>query len=72
MLPKKHKKHNATFPIGYPGRPIASACNTRTENISGFIDEILQFHVKNLDSYVEDTAGFLRKIIIWKAQKVPQ
>ena len=62
VLPKIHKEHNGTFPIGYPGRPIVSASNSRTENISGFIDEILQPHVKNLDSYVEDTADFLRKL----------
>ena len=60
--PKIHKEHNETFPIGYPGRPIVSACNSRTENISGFVDEILQPHVKNLDSYVKDTADFLRKL----------
>ena len=38
MLSKTHKEHNETFPIGYPGRPIVSACNSYTENISGFID----------------------------------
>ena len=39
-----------------------SACNSYTENISGFIDEILQPHVKNLGSYVKDTTDFLRKL----------
>ena len=48
VLPKIHKEHNETFPIGYPGRPIVSACNSRTENISGFVDEILQPHSKIL------------------------
>ena len=62
VLPKIHKEHNGTFPFGYPGRPIVSACNSRAENISGFIDEILQPHVKNLDSYIKDTADFLRKL----------
>ena len=62
VLPKIHKEHNGTFPIGNPGRPIVSACNSRTENISGFIDEILQPHVKNLDSYVKYTADFLRRL----------
>ena len=62
MLPKIHKECDATLPIGYPGRPIVSACHSRTENISGFIDEILQPHVKSLDSYVKDTADFLRKL----------
>ena len=71
MLPKIHKEHNGTFPIGYSGHPIVSACNSRTENISGFIDEFLPPHVKNLDSYVEDTADLLRKINIWKVQGVP-
>ena len=58
VLPKIHKEHNETFPIGYPGRPIVSACNSYTENISGFIDENLQPHVKNLGSYVKDTTDF--------------
>ena len=61
-LPKIHKEHNETFPIGYPGRPIVSACTSYTENISGFIDEILQPHVKNLGSNVKDTTDFLRKL----------
>ena len=62
VLPNIHKKYYATLPIGYPGRPIVSACNSRTENISGFIDEILQPHVKSLESYVKDTADILRKL----------
>ena len=62
VLPNIHKEHNETFPIGYPGRPIVSACNSYTENISGFIDQILQPHVKNLGSYVKDTTYFLRKL----------
>ena len=52
VLPKIHKEHDATLPIGHPGRPIVSACNSRTENISGFIVEFLQPHVRNLDFYV--------------------
>ena len=62
VLPKIHKKCDATLPIGYPGRPIVPACHPCTENISGFIDEILQPLVKSLDSYVKDTADFLRKL----------
>ena len=62
VLPKIHKEYDATLPISYPGRPTVSACNSRTENISGFIDEILQPHVKSLDSYVKDTADFLRNL----------
>ena len=62
MLPKIHKEYDATLPVGYPGRPIVSACNSRTENISGFVDEILQPHVKNLKSYIKDAADFLRKL----------
>ena len=58
VLPKIHKEHNGTFSIGNIGCPIVSACNSRTENIAEFIDEILQPHVKNLDSYVKDTADF--------------
>ena len=41
VLPKIQKEHNGTFPIGYPGPPIVSACNSYTKHISGFIDEIL-------------------------------
>ena len=26
VLPKIHKEYNATLPVGYPGRPIVSAC----------------------------------------------
>ena len=33
VLPKIHEEQNETFPIGYPGRPIVSACNSYTENI---------------------------------------
>ena len=62
MLPKIHKEYDATLPVGYPGRPIVSACYSRTENISGFVAEILQPHVKNLKSYIKDTADFLRKL----------
>ena len=30
-------------------------------SLTGFIDEILQSHVKNLGSYIKDTTDFLRK-----------
>ena len=62
MLPKIHKEYDATLSVGYPGHPIVSTCNSRTENISGLFDEILQPHVKNLGSYIKDTADFLRKL----------
>ena len=62
VLPKIHKEHNTTLPIGYPVHPIVSACNSRTENILGFIDEIWQHYVKSFDSYVKDTVDFLRKL----------
>ena len=48
VLPKIHKEYDATLPLGYPDRPIVSACNSRTENISGFVRKILQPHVKFL------------------------
>ena len=62
VLPKIHKEYDATLPVGYPGSPIVSVCNSRTKNISGFVDEILQPRVKNLKSYIKDTADFFRKL----------
>ena len=62
VLPKIHKEHNETFSIDYPGRPIIYACNSYKENISGFIDEILQPYVKNLVSYVKDTTDFFVQV----------
>ena len=48
ILPKIHKQYQENLPIGYPGRAIVSACNSYTENISKYIDYILQPYMKNL------------------------
>ena len=62
ILPKTHKQHQDHLPIGYPGRPIVSACNSYTENISKYIDYILQPYMKSLPSFVKDTTDFINKI----------
>jgi hypothetical protein len=56
------KDYNESLPIGYPGRPIVSACNSYTENISKYLDLILQPYMKSLPSYVKDTYDFWRKL----------
>ena len=41
ILPKTHKERDENLPIGYPGRPIVSACNSSTDNISKYVDYVL-------------------------------
>ena len=48
MLPKIHK-------VGNPGRPIVSACNCPTSNISAYLDSVMAPLVRQLPSYVKDT-----------------
>ena len=48
MLPKIHK-------AGNPGRPIISACNCPTSNISAYLDSVMAPLVRQLSSYVKDT-----------------
>ena len=62
VLPKIHKQYQETLPVGYPGCPIVSACNSYTENISKYLDYILQPYMKTLPSYVKDTTDFICKI----------
>jgi len=62
ILPKIHKPHDNTLPLGYPGRPIVSACNSQTDNISKFLDYVLKPHMQSLPSYIKDTTDFLTKI----------
>ena len=50
------------MPIGYPGRPIVSACNSSTDNISKYIDYVLQPYMKCLPSYIKDTTDFIQKL----------
>ena len=42
ILPKTHKEFDGSLPLGYPGRPIVSACNSSTANISKYIDYVLK------------------------------
>ena len=45
-----------------PGRPILSSIGTLTENISCFIDSILQRLMLFIPSYIKDTAEFINKL----------
>ena len=45
-----------------PGRPIVSGIGTLTENISGFIDSILQRLMLFIPSYIKDTTEFINKL----------
>ena len=62
ILPKIHKTYDPRLPLGYPGRPIVSACGSLTENISAFIDSVLKPHMESLPSYTKDTYDFINKI----------
>ena len=45
-----------------PGRPIASGIGTLTENISSFIDSILQRLMLFIPSYIKDITEFINKL----------
>ena len=53
MLPKIHKPDN-------PGRPIVSACNCPTSNISAYLDSVMAPLVKQLPTYVKDSSHALQ------------
>ena len=53
MLPKIHKPGN-------PGRPLVSACNCPTSNISAYLDSVLAPLVKQLPTYVKDSSHALQ------------
>ena len=55
IIPKIHKPNN-------PGRPIVSACNCPTENISAYLDTILQPLVQSLPTFVKDSTHALNLI----------
>ena len=55
VKPKVHKEGNA-------GRPVISSINCHTSKISGYVDYHLQPSVKEIPSYVQDTADFFGKI----------
>ena len=59
---KIHKSPDTNLPLRYPGRPIVSACNSPTENISKYIDHVLKPHMLSLPSYVKDTTDFINKV----------
>ena len=40
ILPKTHTTKNPDLPLGYPGRPLVSACGSLTENESAFLDGV--------------------------------
>ena len=48
--------------IFLPGRPIVSGIGTLTENISCFIDSILQRLMLFIPSYIKDTKEFINKL----------
>ena len=59
-----HKRHYLSkrpqnFP---PGRTIVSGIGTLTENISSFIDSILQRLMQFIPSYIKDTTEFINKL----------
>ena len=64
MLPKIHKRL-----VNPPCRPIVSGNGCHTERISQFVDFYLQPTVKDLPSYIKDTAHFLQKL--QKIHKLP-
>ena len=55
MLPKIHKQNN-------PGRPIVSACDGPTENLSAYLDSFIKPLAQRVKSYVKDTNDFLLKL----------
>ena len=57
LLPKIHK---GTLPP--PGRPIVSANGCPTENISAFLNMLLEPLLSHVKSYLQDTNHFLRKL----------
>ena len=57
FLPKIHKRlHNV------PERTVISNCGFYTENISSFLDHLLQPIAHKANSFIKDTNHFLRKI----------
>lgn len=63
LLPKIHKPGN-------PGRPIVSAINAPTANMSEVVDNILKPLAQNVKSYLKDTTQFLNEIN--KITPIPQ
>ena len=55
LLPKIHKANN-------PGRPIVSACDSPTENLSSYVDSFIKPLAQTVNSYIKDTNQFLKKL----------
>ena len=55
---------------GNPGRPVISSVNCHTTKISRYIDNNLQPHVQELESYVQDSTDLIKKVST--TDKVPQ
>lgn len=55
LLPKIHKPNN-------PGRPIVSACDSPTENLSAYVDSFIKPMAQCVKSYIKDTNDFLPKL----------
>lgn len=66
ILPKTHKDVDTNLPLGYPGRPIVSACSSSTDNISKYVDYTLKPLMQSLPSYVKDTTDFIQKLKSFK------
>ena len=64
ILPKTHKERDESLTIGYPSRPIVSACNFSTDNISKYVDYVLKSLGQSLPSYVKYTTDFIFKKIL--------
>lgn len=56
LLPKIHKQGN-------PGRPIISGVNTTTENLSRYVDSLINEIPGTFPSFVKDTNSFLQDIL---------
>lgn len=57
LLPKIHKP-------GFPprGRPTVAAQQSLLENISKFVDSLLQPHVREIKTHIKDTRDYIQKI----------
>lgn len=56
MLPKIHKQNN-------PGRPIISGIGTVTENLSRYVDSLINKIPATFPSFIKDTNHFLQEIV---------
>ena len=51
MSCQKSIKMDSALPLGYPGRPIVSACGSLTGNISSYANSILKPHMEFAGHY---------------------